>query len=1437
MMKKILLSCFVSWFLFGFSPAFSDVIDLEQKYSSSLSGSYHLDNGLRRTHSLNGVWKIGLSESITEQPPAAEDFGYVLVPSSWMNTTEFPITGSPHFEAGSWSGTDQWKGKKLAEYPSAWYVRTFESPALSEDDQVFLKLDRVTISGTVYLNGKEVGRISEREDIRWDVTDLLQPKGQSNELQVRVDALLSKSVKAYLGGDETVIRKAKAHLRGITGDVWLQVEPAGPTLKDLFITTSTRQNTIRFTAKISGEPSTDGEVDFVVDVFDKARGEKIKTFEKTLPKLPGAGQSVSMIHAWEDAELWDTDHPHLYTAVARLRSGARDLDRTFPETFGFREVWIEGRDIVLNGKPLHLFSYHAHAHDTFVNASRKVAEAEMDAMTRVGFNSIQLGSEGTFSDGRSAQYYHDVLELTDEKGLPVILPVYPVYAYGWEVPEQRERWTRHMQALVKRYRNHPSLLIYGLNFNYLGYGWDMNPHTWASGYQPPDTVNNLGNKREHADESVARLKQIDDSRLVYNHASGNYGDFITSNFYPCWPPLQEVGDSLSGWAETGDKPMIFVELSLPVYTLDLMRARQGNYMDVRYSEMLEAEYLSETLGPEAYALQSDHYLQLISEGATRESKAGTDKYNVNQSYIWGYGLRLHEPLTSGMLAMRPSFFKDWRSYGLTGFSPNNRRYTEYYGRQFEPWQGPKVNFEYEDWTAPGPKPFTHHIPTDLELTAVGEMTQKYLRPVLVYFGGDDEVGTTAKGHAWFSGDAIEKQLVVVNDAREHLSTRVSWRLIDLADESAVAEGTIEVDASAGSVATYNLRVNAPQVKSRSAYRLEAAWSGPLREQRYLESFNLEVFPKSALPPSVLNTSLGLFDPAGNTAQIFDRLGISYQEIQEGQPLPDSQVYVIGQDVLSVETHVPPEILTQVIEQGKTLVCFEQRTLQDFGLRMHARGERTAFPVDSEHPVLKGFQAGDFRHWRGAYSLSEPYPKDRKETPGQYPEEFWKWGNRGVVASYMIEKPAAGPLLSLLECGFDLQYTPLAEIKEGAGTILLCQLDVTERIGMDPVATGIFQQLLGYAAGLQPRRPQQIILSGKLTDDALLQSAVNNSIQSDQKIVLHAGPVSGSQRTGFDAVTAKGGTVILMGSEALETIGIPLADPETYFRTTPLEQPALARGLSHADAFLKDQRRDALPKSGQGVVALTEPPVISVKQAGAGAYILVAVDPVEYRDTDVTPERSKRIYGKVLRMVSNMVTQLEGGFTPLSQNYLDGFSTARIDLPDEWKFSIDLKNRGAREKWYRPAFDDEGWQTLSVPGLWENQGVTTVNPRFADSKRPYDGFAWYRCEVDIPESMTGQGDLYLTLGAVDDMDTTYFNGERIGMTGAETENAYAVIRRYRIPAELIRADQPNTIAVRVYDTLGGGGMTGPELFIDHGDVDPYPYMLTQPMFNPYKLKRW
>ncbi len=109
------------------------------------------------------------------------------------------------------------------------------------------------------------------------------------------------------------------------------------------------------------------------------------------------------------------------------------------------------------------------------------------------------------------------------------------------------------------------------------------------------------------------------------------------------------------------------------------------------------------------------------------------------------------------------------------------------------------------------------------------------------------------------------------------------------------------------------------------------------------------------------------------------------------------------------------------------------------------------------------------------------------------------------------------------------------------------------------------------------------------------------------------------------------------------------------------------------------------------------------------------------------------------------------------------------------------------------YDDGQWKTMSLPGIWENYGLDI------------DGVVWFRKSIDIPAAWKGK-ELELSLGPIDDFDTTYFNGTRIGGIGRENHNAWRTPRRYRIPGELVNAGK-TVIAVRVFDRVGSGGFSG------------------------------
>ena len=90
---------------------------------------------------------------------------------------------------------------------------------------------------------------------------------------------------------------------------------------------------------------------------------------------------------------------------------------------------------------------------------------------------------------------------------------------------------------------------------------------------------------------------------------------------------------------------------------------------------------------------------------------------------------------------------------------------------------------------------------------------------------------------------------------------------------------------------------------------------------------------------------------------------------------------------------------------------------------------------------------------------------------------WRCGNRGNVASVLIEKPARGDFLPIVDGGFSLQYSPLLEYREGKGMVLFCQLDVTGRTETDPAAETLARNILRYVSTWKPAPSRKAVYAG------------------------------------------------------------------------------------------------------------------------------------------------------------------------------------------------------------------------------------------------------------------------------------------------------------------------------------------------------------------------
>lgn len=160
----------------------------------------------------------------------------------------------------------------------------------------------------------------------------------------------------------------------------------------------------------------------------------------------------------------------------------------------------------------------------------------------------------------------------------------------------------------------------------------------------------------------------------------------------------------------------------------------------------------------------------------------------------------------------------------------------------------------------------------------------------------------------------------------------------------------------------------------------------------------------------------------------------------------------------------------------------------------------------------------------------------------------------------------------------------------------------------------------------------------------------------------------------------------------------------------------------------------------------------------------------------------------------------------------GLDAAGLEAKMRERRAIDLENEAlvrariarwpevdpASEAFAAMHLDDSDWDLLRVPSMWEPQGYPGM-----------DGVAWYRTTFELSGDEAAAG-VVLGLGQIDDTDTTWVNGHRVG----GVTNGYNVPRVYAVPASALRPG-PNTIAVRVEDGGQGGGIGGRagELFVE------------------------
>ena len=1250
-----------------------------------LGKAFHETTPTRERICLNGLWQWQPADAQTEPAPSG-NWGYFKVPGCWPGITDYMQK-----DCQTVLSHPAWANRNLADVTAAWYRREFQVPGNWAGRRIALCAEYLNSYAAVYVDGARAGEIHFPGG-ELDITPACAP-GAAHSLALLVVAMPLKGVMlSYTDSASARQINGSVERRGLCGDVYLTSTPRGPRLADIRTETSVRKQECVFDAALEGlAPGGQYRLRAVVS----QDGRSLKTM--TSPAFQGSALQegrMAFSGKWMPDRLWDIHTPQNICTLelSLLDAAGAVLDTGWTVRFGFREFWIEGRDFFLNGTRIFLSAVPLD--NAQVSAGLAGYDETRESLERLKSFGINFVYTHNYScEPGSHLGFAEILRAADDAGMLVAFSQPHFSDYDWPGPDadQTNGYARHAEFYVRAAQNHPSVVMYSMSHNATGYDEDMNP----------DLIDGIHDARDPwalrncalALRAEAIVRRLDPSRIVYHHASGNLGAMDAINFYPNFVPAQELSDWFEHWATQGVKPAFTCEYGAP-FTWDWTMYR-GWYKGEREFgsaavpwEFCLAEWNAQFFGDRAFQISEAEKENLRWEA--KQFQAGRlwhrwdypnevgstrfeERYPVFALYLtdnwrafrtwgvsaispWEYGH--FWKLRDGVDKSRRELKVDWENLQRPGFS------ADYLGQRYERMD---LAFDRNDWIE----------------TPAAQALLRNNRPLLAWLGGKP-AAFTSKDHNFSPGETVEKQLILLNNSRQSVTCACQWSL----GLPQPQDGSARVTVGAGQQERIPLRFVLPATLASRSYELDATVKFSDGETQK-DSFSIDISPPPAAPQA--SARIALFDPKGETGALLKRLGIPARSVAADADLSAYDLLIVGKSALAVGAPAPD---VSRVRDGLKVLLFEQTSgvlEQRFGFRVEEYGLRRVFARVPDHPALAGIAAGNLCDWRGAATLTPPrlsYETRPRYGPtvqwaGIPVARAWRCGNRGNVASVLIEKPPCGDFLPILDGGFSLQFSPLMEYREGRGLMLFCQMDVTGRTESDPAAEMLARNLLQYVFAWTPSPRRKALYAGPAAGrkyleslGLLVQSYEGGNLSPGQVLVLGAGagPALAGRAAALGDWLKAGGNLLAIGLDPKDAAALPLFTVKmkqaehisAFFE--PFPRNSLLAGIGPADVHNRAPRDLPLVSAGARIVG--DGVLAWAEDAGV---VFCQLQPWQFESSQMNLRRTyRRSSFLVSRLLANMGV---AGATPLLDRFHRPVNAAQpeqrwltglyLDQPEEW----------------------------------------------------------------------------------------------------------------------------------------------------------------------------
>lgn len=467
----------------------------------------------RRALSLDGRdWQLAAAGDDGDFPAADAQWIPAAVPGNVQADLE-----AAHCLKPLWYGAGD---ARLHDVPRRawWYRKLFFVPSDWDGDRLTLTFDGVDFSCAVWLNGHELGdHAGMFRPFALDVGHRLR-FGADNELAVRIDpasaelfAYLAESDGAMSGGGPEYptkpgpyffvnginrMRQLLQDLKSPTNFGWdwgvniytlgiwrgVRLEATGAArIESLQVESKLNDNyrkaVLLLKAELESSEAVEATVEFIVTGPDGAQ-----TVERDWPLAEGRQQLSATMTLSNPQLWWPNGHGErpLYTLEVRTRERAsgRPLDEQAAR-FGIREIrwqqvtgappeFINPYRLVVNGRPIRMLGSNILPPDLLFGRMNERGVHLLELAHQAGFNVLRVWGGG-------ALLTDEMYDLADELGI-MLSQEFPLANCSPESdPDFLEALARTTRAILKRLRNHPSIVEWS----------GGNEMTWRQGDEHP----------------------------------------------------------------------------------------------------------------------------------------------------------------------------------------------------------------------------------------------------------------------------------------------------------------------------------------------------------------------------------------------------------------------------------------------------------------------------------------------------------------------------------------------------------------------------------------------------------------------------------------------------------------------------------------------------------------------------------------------------------------------------------------------------------------------------------------------------------------------------------------------------------------------------------------------------------------------------------------